>query len=804
MIILFHILYWHVSRLLRQLTTSRLEKIQSELDDCLFVPENKVTTAAGDAEIGLTFDPPVYCQRYAAVQQILLNEKWRGQLAKVVDFGCAELSFFKYVKSLIGLREALFVDVDRTLLEFSGNKVEPFAADFLKRRKEPLHVEVIEHLYPDTLDALPHNIFHFIQPRIAVFTTPNADFNVLFPNFTGIRHYDHKFEWTRVQFEDWARNVTVRYPNYTVHFEGIGQGPAGTEQLGCCSQMAVFVHSNWDDARADLNRLLLSQILGDTKRQDCRLCVLESLDITSQGVCTLGSHNITEPSGQCSCESAKEHCEHCHMTYKLIRETNYPYDVDARSQNEIIQHESEFRMHNIANRSRIYYNGERELHEIPLYELTANRDGEFISIADLRHVLETAGWTVEDCKLDGGTIIVPCVIYSEHQLDSSEVSQSPELNYSTDVNWDSGSQWDAAEIWEDAQSTMSTTKSETTKETSTDVWETAPSNSKSEFSETLPYESCGSPQNGRIELLFDSGYQMSTSSLDISPENAPEWITDDKKPPEDVIDPDLAKSARKRGKAMLEDGRAVVPVALAPAAVQPVELEPVAVVENGDLANNNRDREGNNYQAAEHDVQVDDNAIPRPENLDEHNENHIVLEAQELEAPGEDDDAPESLEDASREALYDPSSELSFSYLGERMSFEEYQLPEQLPAVDDYQLLPRFPEWLLNIHILEEDDDDAPTGDFYSQGDGLGIHPSMVELPRSAENSSSSSATLEDLGVHDTTPTSQDTLVGVDSSMELRYQDALDHLSDTNLDGDDAVRLNVMGVGVNVHQSGTE
>lgn len=157
MIILFHILYWHVTKLLHQLTLNRLDKIQTEVvDDCLFhTEENKVTdttaSASADAEVGLTFDPPVYCQRYAAVQQILLNEKWRGQIGKIVDFGCAELSFFRYVKSLIGLREALFVDVDRTLLEFSGNKVEPFAADFLKRRKEPLHVQVLQGsiAYPD-------------------------------------------------------------------------------------------------------------------------------------------------------------------------------------------------------------------------------------------------------------------------------------------------------------------------------------------------------------------------------------------------------------------------------------------------------------------------------------------------------------------------------------------------------------------------------------------------------------------------------------------------------------------------------
>jgi len=53
------------------------------------------------------------------------------------------------------------------------------------------------------LEAVPYTVFGFIQPLIAIFTTPNSDFNVLFPDITGFRHPDHKFEWSRSQFEDW-------------------------------------------------------------------------------------------------------------------------------------------------------------------------------------------------------------------------------------------------------------------------------------------------------------------------------------------------------------------------------------------------------------------------------------------------------------------------------------------------------------------------------------------------------------------------------------------------------------------------
>ena len=53
------------------------------------------------------------------------------------------------------------------------------------------------------LDAVPDAIFGFLRPKRVVMTTPNAEYNVLFPGFTGFRHHDHKFEWTRAQFQEW-------------------------------------------------------------------------------------------------------------------------------------------------------------------------------------------------------------------------------------------------------------------------------------------------------------------------------------------------------------------------------------------------------------------------------------------------------------------------------------------------------------------------------------------------------------------------------------------------------------------------
>lgn len=64
----------------------------------------------------------------------------------------------------------------------------------------------IEHLFPETEMNLPYNIFGYMKPKIAIFTTPNSDYNCLFGGAkfpTGFRHDDHKFEWSREQFRDW-------------------------------------------------------------------------------------------------------------------------------------------------------------------------------------------------------------------------------------------------------------------------------------------------------------------------------------------------------------------------------------------------------------------------------------------------------------------------------------------------------------------------------------------------------------------------------------------------------------------------
>jgi len=71
-----------------------------------------------------------------------------------------------------------------------------------------------------------------------VLTTPNAECNAVFENFHAgqFRHDDHRFEWSRQQFEKWAEPLAER-SGYQVQFEPVGPVE---EQYGTPTQMAIF------------------------------------------------------------------------------------------------------------------------------------------------------------------------------------------------------------------------------------------------------------------------------------------------------------------------------------------------------------------------------------------------------------------------------------------------------------------------------------------------------------------------------------------------------------------------------------
>jgi hypothetical protein len=101
-------------------------------------------------------------------------------------------------------------------------------------------IEIIEHMYPETLDNCIDTVFAKLKPKYVLITTPNSEFNVVFdelepPNKSvderkvdqKFRHWDHKFEWSRHEFQTWCQNRILNvYKNYKLHqnaYDGLGK-----------------------------------------------------------------------------------------------------------------------------------------------------------------------------------------------------------------------------------------------------------------------------------------------------------------------------------------------------------------------------------------------------------------------------------------------------------------------------------------------------------------------------------------------------------------------------------------------------
>jgi 3' terminal RNA ribose 2'-O-methyltransferase Hen1 len=99
-------------------------------------------------------------------------------------------------------------------------------------------MEVIEHVDPPRLAALEGAVFGAAAPGTVVVTTPNAEYNVRYETLPAgrFRHDDHRFEWTRAEFGDWATRVGGRY-GYTVALLAVG---TDDPEVGAPTQVAVF------------------------------------------------------------------------------------------------------------------------------------------------------------------------------------------------------------------------------------------------------------------------------------------------------------------------------------------------------------------------------------------------------------------------------------------------------------------------------------------------------------------------------------------------------------------------------------
>jgi 3' terminal RNA ribose 2'-O-methyltransferase Hen1 len=174
---------------------------------------------------------------------------------RVLDLGCGEGRLLELLAREPGIDEALGIDVSfreveearENLRRLPDRKQAVIRAEHgslvyrdarLSGWDAAVLLEVIEHIEPGRLPAVERNVFEFAKPATVVVTTPNVEYNQRFPTLPKgeKRHRDHRFEWTREEFRNWASATAGRF-GYTVHFVPIGPDDP---QVGPPTQMAVF------------------------------------------------------------------------------------------------------------------------------------------------------------------------------------------------------------------------------------------------------------------------------------------------------------------------------------------------------------------------------------------------------------------------------------------------------------------------------------------------------------------------------------------------------------------------------------
>lgn len=206
--------------------------------------------------------PSLHSQRLATVLAAL-----RAASAKsVIDLGCGEGRLLRLLLADKQFERVIDVDVSLRSLKLAADRLRlERLPSFKRERIELLHgslmyrdarlrldantpfdaaacVEVIEHLDPPRLSAFERVVFEFARPRLVIVTTPNREYNVRFETLPAgeFRHRDHRFEWTRAEFESWANGQTERF-GYTVRFLPVG--PVD-EHVGSPTQVGLFTQSS--------------------------------------------------------------------------------------------------------------------------------------------------------------------------------------------------------------------------------------------------------------------------------------------------------------------------------------------------------------------------------------------------------------------------------------------------------------------------------------------------------------------------------------------------------------------------------
>ncbi|MDM5207544.1 3' terminal RNA ribose 2'-O-methyltransferase Hen1 [Cytobacillus kochii] len=189
--------------------------------------------------------------RYEKIIEIIQS---KPHLRKIIDMGSGEgklstrLGFLPNVSEIIAVepseRETLKAKKRYAKAAENPGFLMPmqkwgsvfYYDDGLKNKDVFILCEVIEHIAEEKLHTAMQLIFQEYKPAVCIITTPNKEYNTLYQLGESMRHYDHRFEWTRAELLAWVEKMTDMYA-YKASISSIGEVD---HERGSPTQIVVF------------------------------------------------------------------------------------------------------------------------------------------------------------------------------------------------------------------------------------------------------------------------------------------------------------------------------------------------------------------------------------------------------------------------------------------------------------------------------------------------------------------------------------------------------------------------------------
>lgn len=198
------------------------------------------------------FHPLNQVRLHAVAEEII-----RCGASSVADLGCGEGKLLELLMPVGNVRRICGMDVAAEVLEKAEKRLFREEHSWQERKRVELIqgsllykddrllgfdaacvIEVIEHIPQEKLVLFEKVLFRETAPDTIILTTPNREYNAWYHSVGqgGLRHEDHRFEWTRNEFAVWNARICETY-GYEVTMKGIGEED---ETYGFPTQMGVF------------------------------------------------------------------------------------------------------------------------------------------------------------------------------------------------------------------------------------------------------------------------------------------------------------------------------------------------------------------------------------------------------------------------------------------------------------------------------------------------------------------------------------------------------------------------------------